>query len=144
MIEISSFAAEAIDSGEVEAIVRAVLASEGVDEPYDVGIRLVADDEIRLLNREHRGNDVVTDVLSFPIDGVEELPSGMDRQLGDVVISPAQAARQALDGTGSELRTLLVHGLLHLLEYDHETDEGVMLARQDALCETLPALSVPG
>ena len=144
MIEISSFAAEAIDSGEVEAIVRAVLASEGVYEPYDVGIRLVADDEIRLLNREHRGNDVVTDVLSFPIDGVEELPSGMDRQLGDVVISPAQAARQATDGMGSELRTLLVHGLLHLLEYDHETDEGVMLARQDALCETLPALSVPG
>ena len=144
MIEISSFAAEAIDSGEVEAIVRAVLASEGVEEPYDVGIRFVADGEIRLLNREHRGKDVVTDVLSFPIDGVEELPSGMDRQLGDVAISPAQAARQATDGTGCELRTLLVHGLMHLLEYDHETDDGVMLARQDALCETLPALSVPG
>ena len=144
MIEISSFAAEAIDSGEVEAIVRAVLASEGVEEPYDVGIRFVADGEIRLLNREHRGKDVVTDVLSFPIDGVEELPSGMDRQLGDVVISTAPAARQASDGTGGELRTLLVHGLLHLLDYDHETDDGVMLARQDALCETLPALSVPG
>jgi len=141
VIEISAATADRIDSREVEAIVRAVLASEGVAEPYDVGIRLVADDEIRSLNREHRGEDVVTDVLSFPIDGVEELPPGMDRQLGDVVISPAQAARQATGGTGAELRTLLVHGLLHLLEYDHETDDGVMLARQDALCETLPALS---
>ena len=99
---------------------------------------------LRALNREHRGKDEVTDVLSFPIDGLEELPSGMDRQLGDVVIAPAQAARQATGGTGSELRTLLVHGLLHLLEYDHETDDDVMLARQDALCEALPALSDPG
>ena len=144
MIEISAATPDAIDTGEVEAIVRAVLASEGVAEPYDVGVRLVADDEMRSLNREHRGKDEVTDVLSFPIDGLEELPAGMDRQLGDVVISPDQAARQALDGTASELRTLLVHGLLHLLEYDHETDDGVMLARQDALCETVPALSVPG
>ena len=141
MIEISAATADPIDSGEVEAIVRAVLVGEGVAEPYDVGVRFVADDEIRALNREHRGKDVVTDVLSFPIDGIDELPPGLDRQLGDVVISPAQAARQATEGTASELRTLLVHGLLHLLEYDHEIDDGVMLARQDALCETLPALS---
>ena len=141
MIEISAATADPVDSGEVEAIVRAVLAGEGIAEPYDVGVRLVSDDEIRALNREHRGKDEVTDVLSFPIDGTEQLPAGMDRQLGDVVISPAQAARQATDGAGSELRTLLVHGLLHLLGYDHETDDGVMLARQDALCETLPALS---
>ena len=141
MIEISAATADPVDSGEVEAIVRAVLAGEGIAEPYDVGVRLVSDDEIRALNREHRGKDEVTDVLSFPIDGTEQLPTGMDRQLGDVVISPAQAARQATDGAGSELRTLLVHGLLHLLGYDHETDDGVMLARQDALCETLPALS---
>ena len=141
MIEISATTPDRIESGEVEAIVRAVLAREGIAEPYDVGIRLVSDEEMRALNREHRGNDAVTDVLSFPIDGIEKLPAGMDRQLGDVVVSPAQAARQATDGVGSELRTLLVHGLLHLLEYDHETDDGVMLARQDALCETLPALS---
>lgn len=143
MIETSSCDPEAVITAEIAGLVHAVLADEGVAEPYDVGIRLVSDAEMRELNREHRAKDAVTDVLSFPIDGRDDLAPGMERQLGDVVISLAQAERQAPEGTADELRTLIVHGLLHLLEYDHEDDEGEMFARQDALCETMPSLTRP-
>jgi probable rRNA maturation factor len=66
---------------------------------------------MRLLKREHLGVDEATDVLSFPIDGREELPAGVPRQLGDVLLCPQVV--------GDEWRSPLVHGLLHLLGYDH-------------------------
>jgi probable rRNA maturation factor len=66
---------------------------------------------MRSLKREHLGLDEPTDVLSFPIDGREELPQGVPRQLGDVVLCPQVV--------GEEWRWPLVHGLLHLLGYDH-------------------------
>ena len=85
---------------------------------------------MRALNAEHRDLDEVTDVLAFPMDGVDELPRGLERQLGDVVICFEQAERQAGEAgveTLAEVRTLVVHGLLHLLGHDHEAD-----ARRDA------------
>jgi probable rRNA maturation factor len=99
---------------------------------------------MQALNAEHRGLDEVTDVLSFPLDGRDELPAGLERQLGDVVVCPAQARRQAAEAGVApldEVRTLVVHGLLHLLGHDHEADRGEMLAREQQLRALLPQLS---
>ena len=91
-------------------VARRVLASEGI-RSGDLGLAFVAPDEMRALKREHLGLDEPTDVLSFPIDGRAELPEGVPRQLGDAVLCPQVAG----DAWGEPL----VHGLLHLLGYDH-------------------------
>jgi probable rRNA maturation factor len=99
-----------------------VLRAEGVDEG-ELGITFVAEDEMRRLKRDHLGIDESTDVLSFPIDGRDELPDGPPRALGDVVLCPQVV--------GSEWRWPLAHGILHLLGYEHgeemETRERVHL-----------------
>ena len=82
-----------------------------------LAVSLVEPDEIRALNRVHRDRDEVTDVLSFPIDGAG--PAVGPRELGDVVVCPA-ATR--------DLAEAVVHGALHLCGYDHEGDDGEMLA----------------
>ena len=92
------------------ALARRVLASEGVAEG-ELGLHLVAPDEIRALKRDHLGVDEATDALAFPIDARDDLPAGMPRQLGDVFICPAVV--------GDAWRRPLVHAVLHLLGYDH-------------------------
>jgi probable rRNA maturation factor len=92
-----------------------------------VSIALVGEDEIRALNREHRGRDRPTDVLSFPVDGPGQVAG--PRELGDVLICSEHVS--------GELAEAVVHGVLHLCGYDHETDEGEMLALQDRVMETL-------
>jgi len=92
------------------ALAREVLASEGVADG-ELGISFVGSDEMRALKREHLGIDESTDVLSFPLDGTDELPAGVPRALGDVVLCP--------EVVGPEWRGPLVHGLLHLLGYEH-------------------------
>jgi probable rRNA maturation factor len=89
-------------------------------------VALVDEDRIRALNREHRGIDAPTDVLSFPVD--ENGLSAGPRELGDVVICPEHTR---------ELAEAVVHGVLHLCGYDHETDDGEMLALQDRVMERL-------
>jgi probable rRNA maturation factor len=89
-----------------------------------LAVRLVGDRAMRRLNRVFRARDETTDVLSFP--GVATLEGP---HLGDIVVSVPQAARQAEQSghpLGRELRVLLLHGLLHCLGYDHETDDGEM------------------
>ena len=76
--------------------------------------------EIAALNAEHRGKDGPTDVLSFPVDGADAAALG-ERELGDVVICPEHTV---------DLAEAVVHGVLHLVGMDHETDEGEMLALQ--------------
>ena len=98
-IEVENRSGIDVDATGAVALAKHSLMQEGVCDA-ELGISFVAPDEIQALKAEHLGINEATDVLSFPIDGVEELPSGMDRQLGDVAISPAQAARQATDGTG--------------------------------------------
>jgi probable rRNA maturation factor len=93
-----------------ESLARAVLAGEGVDEG-ELGLTWVGPDDMRALKREHLGIDEATDVLSFPLDGRDELPEGVPRALGDVVLCPQIV--------GDAWRGPLVHGLLHLLGYDH-------------------------
>jgi probable rRNA maturation factor len=101
-----------LEAAEAEAaeLARHVLAAEGVEEG-ELGISFVGPTEMRELKREHLGVDEATDVLSFPLDGRDELPEGVPRALGDVVLCP--------DVVGEDWRTPLVHGLLHLLGYDH-------------------------
>jgi probable rRNA maturation factor len=87
-----------------------------------VSIALVTDARIRALNRTYRRKDAVTDVLSFSARGPQALPSG-DRHLGDIAIATGVArrqARQAGHSYATELKVLALHGLLHLLGYDHE------------------------
>lgn len=94
-----------------------------------VTVVLVGDAAMRRLNREWRGKDYATDVLSFPADDDGPRVRGRLRHLGDVVIATGVAGRQAREARhayGTELKVLALHGLLHLLGYDHETDAGRM------------------
>jgi probable rRNA maturation factor len=96
-----------------------------------VSVAVVSDARVRELNRTYRRKDYATDVLSFPNTSPSRGPQGF---LGDIVIARGVASRQAHDARHSEqteLRVLALHGLLHLLGYDHETDNGRM-ARVEA------------
>jgi probable rRNA maturation factor len=95
-------------------------------EEGHLAVALVDEGRIRELNREHRGLDVATDVLSFPVD--EAAPASGPRELGDVVICPEHT---------EDLNEAAVHGVLHLCGYDHEADDGEMLALQDEIMERL-------
>jgi probable rRNA maturation factor len=102
-----------------------ILALCGLDE-VGLTISFFDDDEIRRLNREYRGKDAPTDVLSFPLD--EQTPEGV-RYLGDIAVALPMAGRQAA-GLGHSLRRevliLVAHGIIHLAGYDHESDSGEM------------------
>jgi probable rRNA maturation factor len=111
--------------GELQLAADAALRAAGVVDGH-LSVDLVSADRIRELNREHRGRDEPTDVLSFPIDGAEGVAG--PRELGDVVICPEHAA---------DLDRATVHGVLHLCGYDHEADEGEMLALEHAVMQAL-------
>ncbi len=99
----------------------------------EVGVKLCSDATMAAYNRKFRGKMGPTDVLSFP-DGVTDPEGG--RYLGDIVISVPVAARQAKEaghGLAAELKLLLLHGILHLAGYDHETDGGTMRRKERAL-----------
>ena len=103
-----------------------------------LAICLVSERRMREMNREYRGVDSATDVLSF-VDAEVDDPSG-EVHLGDIVVSVPNAARQARAAGHSldrELRVLIIHGYLHLLGFDHETDDGTMLRKQRVLVRRL-------
>ena len=137
-VEIENHSGWRVDEPAAAAAVRSALAAEGVDSG-EVGVAFVDERRIAELNAEHRGKPSATDVLSFPIDGRALLPDGVPRQLGDLVVCPAVASAE-----GTPIATLLVHGVLHLVGYDHETDGGAMLARQnELLSEVAPVVADP-
>ena len=109
-VEVSNLTGAPVDEEGAAELACRVLAAEGLEEG-EVGVQFVSPGRIAELKREHLGVHEATDVLSFPIDGRDELPAGVPRQLGDVVLCP-EVARD-------EWRGPLVHGLLHLLGYDH-------------------------
>ena len=109
-IEVDNRSGVEVDAESAADLARRVLAAEGIEEG-ELGIAFVGEDESRALKREHLGVDESTDVLSFPIDGRDELPSGLPRQLGDVVLCPQVV--------GDDWQRPLAHGLLHLLGYEH-------------------------
>ena len=108
-----------------EAVV-ATLEAAGVTEGH-LAVEIVDADRIRELNREHRGIDKPTDVLSFPIDGAGDDVPG-PRELGDVVICPEHS---------HDLTEVTVHGVLHLCGYDHEVDDGEHLGLQRKVMASL-------
>jgi probable rRNA maturation factor len=127
MLEVDVLGAELIVSGEpslgeVQRLCRAAAASAGVRAGH-VAIEFVAAARIAELNALHRAQPKPTDVLSFPVDGAAPR-HGAERELGDVVICPVHTV---------DLREAIVHGMLHLLGMDHETDDGEMLALQRRL-----------
>lgn len=108
-----------------EEIVEKTLAYEKKQGRYEVSLSLVTEEEIHKLNRDYRGKDAPTDVLSFPMD--EDFQLEEEKILGDVIISTTAVVEQSKDYGHSikrELAYLFIHGLLHLLGYDHmESDE---------------------
>jgi probable rRNA maturation factor len=110
IVETTNRSGSAVDERAAEELAERVLAAEGLTDG-ELGIAWVGSEEMRELKREHLGIDEATDVLSFPLDGRDDLPQGEPRALGDVVLCPAVV--------GKKWREPLVHGLLHLLGYDH-------------------------
>jgi probable rRNA maturation factor len=123
------------DDGALRTAAAATLRRLGVTGGH-VAIETVGEQRIRELNRDHRGKDAPTDVLSFPVDGEgiatgePPEPGGAPIELGDVVICPEHTA---------DMVEATVHGVLHLCGFDHETDDGEMLALQDEIVATLGA-----
>ena len=110
LVETTNRSGLTVEDEAVTELARQVLAAEGVEDG-ELGISFVGLDEMRELKRDHLGIDEATDVLSFPLDGRDDVPEGVPRALGDVVLCPQVV--------GAQWRGPLVHGLLHLLGYDH-------------------------
>jgi probable rRNA maturation factor len=119
-VEVANRSGVEVEEEAAVELAQRVLAGEGVDQG-ELGLHFVAPEEMRKLKREHLGGDEVTDVLSFPIDGREEVVGGMPRQLGDAVLCPAVV--------GEAWRAPLVHALLHLLGYEHGAEMEAQEAR---------------
>jgi probable rRNA maturation factor len=109
-IEVANRSGAQLDVDAAAELVRAVLRDEGIDDG-ELGLQLVRPDEIRALKAAHLGIDEETDALAFPLDGRDELPAELPRQLGDVVLCPQVV--------GDAWRAPLVHAVLHLVGYDH-------------------------
>jgi probable rRNA maturation factor len=109
-VDVDNRSGEDVDEAGAVALARRVLAGEGV-KSGELGLAFVGPEESRALKSEHLGIDEATDALAFPLDGLDELPDGLPRQLGDVIVCPLVV--------GEDWRKPLVHALLHLVGYDH-------------------------
>jgi probable rRNA maturation factor len=128
---LSSASGRSIDEGALAGLAADTLIAEGFDRA-ELSLSFVEEDEIAELHERYLHEPGPTDVLSFPLDDDAVDEHGV-RLLGDVVIAPSVAARTNPDDPGTELRLLVVHGVLHLIGYDHETDadRGRMWTRQE-------------
>jgi ssRNA-specific RNase YbeY (16S rRNA maturation enzyme) len=118
-VEVANRSGAAVDERAAVELARRVLAEEGIEDG-ELGLVVVPAAEARELKRVHLGMDETPDVLAFPIDARERLPAGVPRQLGDVVLCP--------EVVGDDWRAPLVHGLLHLLGFEH----GAAMAEREA------------
>jgi len=121
VLEVEVLGTAAIDAAVVQQLITRAVASQGISDGH-VAVEFVSSQRIHELNLAHRGKDEPTDVLSFGVDEATA-PVG-PRELGDIVICPEHTA---------DLSEAVVHGALHLVGMDHETDEGQMLALQAEL-----------
>ena len=129
-VEVTGPAVPRFSRREIAEFIRRVLIALRVDDNiHEVSIAIVDDNAMRNLNRQFRKKNKTTDVLTFPADDSDADPNAKGRPLGDIVISIDQARRQATDqkhSLATEVRYLILHGVLHALGYDHETDDGEM------------------
>ncbi len=133
-VEVTGHAVPRLTRREAAAFVRKVLlAVEKVghleEEISEVSVAFVDDEAMKKLNRQFRQKNRTTDVLTFPADDSYGVPGRTGRPLGDIVISVDQARRQASEerhSIATEVRYLLLHGVLHALGHDHEADDGEM------------------
>jgi probable rRNA maturation factor len=139
-LHVESTFARLVPRRSLAALGRRTLAAEGVPTPAELSVVITDDETVQDLNRRYRAVDAPTDVLSFGpgSDDAFMTPPGSVRQVGEIVISYPEAARGAEEAGGAideELAHLLVHGILHLLGYDHESpEEGrAMRTREEAL-----------
>jgi probable rRNA maturation factor len=135
-----------IDTVLIERAVRTTLTQQAYALTVEVSIYVTTAEEVQQLNRDYRAKDAPTDVLSFADDGADSpfvLPPDMPRYLGDVAISWPHVVAQAAEyghSDARELAFLTVHGVLHLLGYDHERDadaDAEMRALQDTIMQLL-------
>jgi probable rRNA maturation factor len=112
-VDVENRSGVAVDEAGAVVLAQRVLAGEGL-ESGELGLAFVGPEESRALKRQHLGIDEATDALAFPLDGRDEVPDGLPRQLGDVVMCPHVV--------GEEWRKPLVHALLHLVGYDHSAE----------------------
>lgn len=141
--ETNSVSADALQ--EVEKLLQFAAEKEGVQDQAEVSVTIVTNEEIREINRDYRGKDTPTDVISFALeeegeDEVEIIGADMPPVLGDIIISADRTKEQAEEYGHSfmrELGFLAVHGFLHLLGYDHMTkeEEEEMFSKQKDLLD---------
>jgi probable rRNA maturation factor len=127
-VEVLGSAADAPSEEEIRRLCEVAASSAAIDSGH-LAIEFVGSERIAELNARYRGKPAPTDVLSFPIDELDQ-QEGVERELGDVVICPEHTA---------DLREAIVHGVLHLLGMDHETDDGEMLELQAQILAGTPA-----
>ncbi|MCK9494257.1 MAG: rRNA maturation RNase YbeY [Dehalococcoidia bacterium] len=139
-VEVDDEVASSVDERALVDMLERVLTEDGVDDGASLAVVLSEDSLLHELNLRHREVDAPTDVLSFAADEGEAfpVPEGEPRYLGDIVVSVESVARQAAEAgltTAEELAHVILHGLLHLLGYDHEesAEEAVMKAREEAV-----------
>jgi probable rRNA maturation factor len=149
--DIEEVLADRVDLSLLRSALEAALLGRMGDGPVSVGLTVTHDEGMRRINREHRGLDAPTDVLSFPLlefDAPEQpaatfpLPPGEALPVGDIVISFERAVQQAADyghSLAREMAFLAVHGAMHLLGYDHESpgDEARMRQEEEAVLRQL-------
>jgi probable rRNA maturation factor len=149
-IEITGSALDAVDAADREAVLAAAgfaCAALGLHPECELSVAFVDDDEMAALHLEWMDLPGATDVLSFPMDELRPVPPGgqaVPGVLGDLVLAPAFVARQAADHgvtVADELRLLTVHGVLHLVGFDHAEpdEEREMFALQDRILSDLRA-----
>ena len=120
----------AVDEDGLRTLARDTLVAEGRTHQVELSVSFVDEAEMADLHVRYLDEEGPTDVLSFPLDDVDD--RGV-RLLGDVIVAPSVAARNNPDDPAGEMRLLLVHGILHVLGYDHEEDveRAAMWARQE-------------
>jgi probable rRNA maturation factor len=148
-IQLDDRFADELDSSLIEQAVAAALLIEGVSDSIEMSVLVGDDAALHTLNRDYRGVDAPTDVLSFGDDDAEPAhaqfvrPPDAPRHLGDLAISYERVVAQAAEyghSRARELAYLTVHGVLHLLGYDHErgeADAALMRAREEAAMERI-------
>jgi probable rRNA maturation factor len=109
-VDVDNRSGQEVDEAGAVGLAQRVLAGEGI-ESGELGLAFVGPEESRALKSEHLGIDEATDAIAVPMDGLDAVPDGLPRQLGDIVVCPAVV--------GEEWQKPLVHAVLHLLGYDH-------------------------